>query len=123
MQAGFPGDGKYGNFCIIRTEVSNVLAIGAPAEGNFQALIQTPPMAGTVSQSTLETFLGLNSGSLNSLQSGGGPNYGGVAIDPQAGYVFVNARNVAGMGRLDKTKEGDGVAYRRFSPLGAVHSD
>jgi quinoprotein glucose dehydrogenase len=33
--------------------------------------------------------------------------------------VFVNARNVAGMGRLDKTKEGDGVAYRRFSPLGA----
>jgi quinoprotein glucose dehydrogenase len=49
----------------------------------------------------------------------GGPNYGGVSVDPRLGYVFVNARNVAGMGRLDKTPEGDGVAYRRFSPLGA----
>ena len=49
----------------------------------------------------------------------GGPNYGGVAIDPKAGYVIVNSRNVAGMGRMDKTKEGDAVAYRRFSPLGA----
>jgi glucose dehydrogenase len=48
----------------------------------------------------------------------GGPNYGGVSVDPKLGYVFVNARNVAGMGRLDKTKEGDGVAYRRTSPLG-----
>jgi quinoprotein glucose dehydrogenase len=49
----------------------------------------------------------------------GGPNYGGVAVDPKMGYVFVNSRNVAGMGRLDKTKEGDQVAYRRLSPLGA----
>jgi glucose dehydrogenase len=49
----------------------------------------------------------------------GGPNYGGVSVDPTLGYVFVNTRNVAGMGRLDKTKEGDPVAYRRFSPLGA----
>jgi glucose dehydrogenase len=49
----------------------------------------------------------------------GGPNYGGVSIDPKLSYVFVNARNVAGMGRLDKSKEGDQVAYRRFSPLGA----
>jgi len=49
----------------------------------------------------------------------GGPNYGGVSVDPKLGYVFVNARNVAGMGRLDKTPEGDGVAYRRSSPLGA----
>jgi quinoprotein glucose dehydrogenase len=48
----------------------------------------------------------------------GGPNYGGVSVDPKLGYVFVNVRNVAGMGRLDKTKEGDGVAYRRTSPLG-----
>jgi quinoprotein glucose dehydrogenase len=48
----------------------------------------------------------------------GGPNYGGVAVDPKLGYVFVNARNVGGMGRLDKTPESDGVAYRRFSPLG-----
>jgi quinoprotein glucose dehydrogenase len=49
----------------------------------------------------------------------GGPNYGGVAVEPKLGYVFVNSRNVAGMGRLDKSKEGDQVAYRRFSPLGA----
>lgn len=49
----------------------------------------------------------------------GGPNYGGVAIDPRLGYVFVNSRNVGGMGRLDKTPAGDGVAYRRFSPLGS----
>jgi quinoprotein glucose dehydrogenase len=49
----------------------------------------------------------------------GGANYGGVSIDPKLGYVFVNTRDVAGMGRLDKTPEGDKVAYRRFSPLGA----
>ena len=49
----------------------------------------------------------------------GGPNYGGVAVDPKLGYVIVNARNVAGMGRLDKRPENDPVAYRRFSPLGA----
>jgi len=48
----------------------------------------------------------------------GGPNYGGVAVDSDLGYVFVNSRNVAGMGRLDKTPDGDQVAYRRFSPLG-----
>jgi glucose dehydrogenase len=48
----------------------------------------------------------------------GGPNYGGVSVDPILGYVVVNSRNVAGLGRLDKTAEGDQVAYRRFSPLG-----
>ena len=48
----------------------------------------------------------------------GGPNYGGVAVDPTMNYVIVNARNVAGMGRLDKSADGDQVAYRRFSPLG-----
>ena len=32
--------------------------------------------------------------------------------------MFVNVRNVAGMGRMDKSKDGDQVAYRRFSPLG-----
>jgi len=48
----------------------------------------------------------------------GGPNYGGVAVDPRLGYVIVNTRNVAGMGRMDKSPEGDQVAYRRFSPLG-----
>ena len=48
----------------------------------------------------------------------GGPNYGGVSVDPRLAYVFVNSRNVAGLGRLDKTPDGDPVAYRRFSPLG-----
>ena len=48
----------------------------------------------------------------------GGPNFGGVAVDQSMGYVFVNSRDVGGMGRLDKTPEGDQVAYRRFSPLG-----
>jgi glucose dehydrogenase len=48
----------------------------------------------------------------------GGPNYGGVSVDPTLGFVFVNSRNVGGMGRLDKTPDGDQVAYRRFSPLG-----
>ena len=49
----------------------------------------------------------------------GGANYGGVSIDPKLAYVFVNTRDLAGMGRLDKTPAGDQVAYRRFSPLGA----
>ena len=48
----------------------------------------------------------------------GGPNYGGVAIDPKRDYVIVNSRNVAGMGRMDQSIAGDPVAYRRFSPLG-----
>jgi len=48
----------------------------------------------------------------------GGPNYGGVSVDPRLAYVFVNVRNVAGMGRMDRSKDGDQVAYRRFSPLG-----
>ncbi len=48
----------------------------------------------------------------------GGPNYGGVAVDPRLGYVFVNSRNVAGLGRLDKKTDADPVRYRRFSPLG-----
>jgi len=48
----------------------------------------------------------------------GGPNFGGVAVDPARGFVFVNSRDVGGMGRMDKTPDGDAVAYRRFSPLG-----
>jgi len=48
----------------------------------------------------------------------GGPNYGGVSVDPRLAYVFVNVRNVAGMGRMDRSKDGDQVLYRRFSPLG-----
>jgi glucose dehydrogenase len=47
----------------------------------------------------------------------GGPNYGGVAVDPTTNYVFVNTRDVAGLGRLDKSPSGDVVAYRRSTPL------
>ena len=35
----------------------------------------------------------------------GGPNYGGVSVDQVLGYVIVNSRNVAGMGRLDKPRK------------------
>ena len=48
----------------------------------------------------------------------GGANYGGVSIDPKLNYVFVNIRNVGGMGRMDKQADTDVVGYRRFSPLG-----
>jgi len=48
----------------------------------------------------------------------GGPNFGGVAVDQSLGYVFVNSRDVGGMGRMDKTPDGDNLPYRRFSPLG-----
>ncbi len=47
----------------------------------------------------------------------GGPNYGGVSVDPTLNYVFVNTRDVAGLGRLDKQDEGDLVAFRRSTPL------
>ena len=49
----------------------------------------------------------------------GGPNYGGVAVDPALNYVFVNTRDVAGLGRLDKSPDGDAVGvspHRRRCP-------
>jgi glucose dehydrogenase len=49
----------------------------------------------------------------------GGANYGGVSVDPSLGYVFVNTRDVAGMGMMRKRPEGSPVAYTRVSPLGA----
>ena len=48
----------------------------------------------------------------------GGANYGGVSTDPKLGYVFVNTRDVGGMGRMDKQTDGGKVAYRRWTPLG-----
>jgi quinoprotein glucose dehydrogenase len=48
----------------------------------------------------------------------GGPNFGGVSVDSSLGYVFVNVRNLGGLGRLEKTAAGDSMAYRRTSPLG-----
>jgi quinoprotein glucose dehydrogenase len=48
----------------------------------------------------------------------GGANYGGVSVDPKLNYVFVNTRDVGGMGRMDKQADNDPVGYRRSSPLG-----
>jgi len=48
----------------------------------------------------------------------GGPNQGGVSIDPTLGYVFVNSRNLGGLGRLDKAPAGAQMDYSRVSPLG-----
>ena len=48
----------------------------------------------------------------------GGANYGGMSVDPSLGYVFVNTRDVGGMGMMRKQPEGSPVAYTRFSPLG-----
>ncbi|HYL38105.1 MAG TPA: PQQ-binding-like beta-propeller repeat protein [Bryobacteraceae bacterium] len=47
----------------------------------------------------------------------GGVNYGGVSVDPTLSYVFVNTRDVGGLGRLDKQPDNDVVAYRRSTPL------
>jgi glucose dehydrogenase len=48
----------------------------------------------------------------------GGPNYGGMAVDPKLNFIFVNTRDVAGLGKLEKSPDGDMVGYRRTSPLG-----
>ena len=37
------------------------------------------------------------------------------------GYVFVNSRDLGGLGRLDKTPDGDKVAYRRVQPARPRH--
>ncbi|HXM74101.1 MAG TPA: PEP-CTERM sorting domain-containing protein [Chthoniobacterales bacterium] len=61
------------------TSVQGTFSGQAPAEGSFQAVISTPHI-GTVTQSSLETFLGLTSGALNSLNQGTGL-HGGSAIE------------------------------------------
>lgn len=49
----------------------------------------------------------------------GGANYGGVSVDPSLGYVFVNTRDVGGMGMMRQRPDGSPVAYTRYSPIGA----
>src|SRR3954462_12760294 len=49
----------------------------APAEGSFQAVISTPPGAGTVTQSSLEGFLELNGGTLDFMDACTSPRGGG----------------------------------------------
>ena len=41
-----------------------------------------------------------------------------MSVDPTSGYVFVNSRNLGGLGRLEKTPDTDKMGYRRQSPLG-----
>ena len=52
------------------TNVQGTFNGQAPAEGSFQAVLSAPFKSGTVSQSALETFLGLSSGTLNSINGG-----------------------------------------------------
>jgi glucose dehydrogenase len=48
----------------------------------------------------------------------GGANWGGVAADPQAGYVFVNTNDEASIGWIERTAEAARVPYRRNSIVG-----
>jgi len=59
--------------------VSGTFSGQPPAEGSFQAVLSAPFQSGTVSQSSLETFLQLNSGTLNPL-NGSSTFHGGSAI-------------------------------------------
>lgn len=48
----------------------------------------------------------------------GGVTWSGGAVDPRSGWLFVNTNEVGALGRMEKQKEGDAVAYRRRSPWG-----
>ena len=61
------------------TAVTGTFSAQAPNEGSFQAALTTNA-SGTVNQASLESFLGLNSGTLNSLNGAGTTNRGGSAI-------------------------------------------
>jgi len=43
----------------------------------------------------------------------GGPNWGGLAVDPETGYVFVNTSDVATTGWIEETKTGSAAPYSR----------
>lgn len=70
----------------VTTVVGNEIGT-SPVAGNFQALLST---AGTVSDSALETFLGLSSGSLDSLGNGNATAGSAIkqTITVTAGEVF-----------------------------------
>jgi hypothetical protein len=62
----------------------------APAEGSFQAVLNTPS-GGTVFQGSMETFLGLAGGSLSTYNSGGGSGGGSAfkqTFDITAGQIL-----------------------------------
>jgi glucose dehydrogenase len=48
----------------------------------------------------------------------GGANWGGVAIDPKLGYVFVNTMDEASIGWVEKKADGARVPYDRNSIVG-----
>ncbi len=46
----------------------------------------------------------------------GGANWGGVAADPQSGYLFIVTQDVGMLGWVEKTKEGAMLPYQRATP-------
>jgi quinoprotein glucose dehydrogenase len=48
----------------------------------------------------------------------GGANWGGVAVDPALGYVFVNTQDEASMGWVEPSPPGSRLPYRRNSVVG-----
>jgi quinoprotein glucose dehydrogenase len=46
----------------------------------------------------------------------GGANWGGVAVDPRSGYLFVVTQDVGMLGWVEKTKEGSVLPYQRTTP-------
>jgi glucose dehydrogenase len=48
----------------------------------------------------------------------GGANWGGVAVDPALGYVFVNTQDEASIGWIEHTEPGERLPFRRNSSVG-----
>jgi glucose dehydrogenase len=46
----------------------------------------------------------------------GGPNWGGVAFDPNSGYVFVFSQDIGSLGWVEDADEGASLPYRRSGP-------
>ncbi len=46
----------------------------------------------------------------------GGPNWGGTALDPASGYVFVATQDVGALGFVRKAREDAAVAYEKATP-------
>ena len=59
--------------------VQGTFGTQAPADGSFQAVLSAPLNGGTITQANLESFLGLTSGALNSLNSN--TRHGGAAFE------------------------------------------
>lgn len=103
-----PGWGSTGEATVTASAIGGFL----PAEGTYQASLTTGP--GTVSQATLETFLGLNSGTLNSLNGTSGQRGGsGIAqtFNVQAGDVISFQYNFLPNGNTASSDENDSAFF------------